>query len=172
MFGPSPSHDLTDQLEYNRIACQKKLKEHQRRALWTRHVFASQRPVIDFVPDSGDKAIGDHSFQKEEQTMDTAERKDCGRPTKEDDEEDKNHLFEEADDLEGVRVSPILEDIIRHIGDSYSPGNRYTEMTRLWAFKVLPSVEARRSIWFATSSRRRLLKLSLISLSLITFSQT
>jgi hypothetical protein len=49
-----------------------------------RHVFASQRPAIDFVLDPGDEAGGeDHSFQEEEQTMDTAEGEDCGRPREE-----------------------------------------------------------------------------------------
>jgi hypothetical protein len=102
----------------------KKLKEHQRRALWARHVFASQRPAMVIVSDPGDHGVGrNYSFQEEEQTMHTAEGEDCGRPSEEDGEEDENDLFEEEGDLEWARVSPILEDIIRHIGEPHSPGN-------------------------------------------------
>jgi hypothetical protein len=108
-------------LEYNRIACQKKLKEHQRQALCTKHVFASQRPVTVIVSDPADQAVGqDYSFQEEEQTMYTAKGEDCGRPSEEDSEEDENNLFEEEDSLERARVSPILEDVIRHIHDTLS----------------------------------------------------
>jgi hypothetical protein len=52
-------------------------------------------------------------------------------------EEDENNRFEKEDDLEGARVSSILEDIIRHIDDQHSPGNRYIEMTRLWTIEFL-----------------------------------
>jgi hypothetical protein len=70
----SPSHDLADRLEHNRIACQKKLKSHQRRAFWARHVFASQRPAAVIVSDPGDQAlVRDYSFQEEEQATHTAE---------------------------------------------------------------------------------------------------
>jgi hypothetical protein len=42
---------------------------------------------MDFVPHPGDEAVGgNHSFQKEEQTMDTAEGEDCGPPGDEDGE--------------------------------------------------------------------------------------
>jgi hypothetical protein len=34
-------------------------------------------------------------------------------------------------------VSPILEDIISHVDDPRSPGNRYTDMTPLWTFELL-----------------------------------
>jgi hypothetical protein len=119
MSGPSPSHDFADRLEENRIACQKKLKEHHRRAFWRRHVFASQYPAVDFVLDPSHEAVGrDYSFQEEEQTMDTAEGEDCGYPSEEDSEEDENSLFEEEDDLEGAQVSPIMEDIICHIDET------------------------------------------------------
>jgi hypothetical protein len=67
MSRPSPSHDLADRLEHNRIAWQKKLKEHQRRALWTGHVFASQRPLMVIISNPGDQAVGrGYSFQEEE----------------------------------------------------------------------------------------------------------
>jgi hypothetical protein len=37
---------------------------------------------MDFVLDPGDEVVGgNHSFQEEEQTMDTAEGEDCGRPS-------------------------------------------------------------------------------------------
>jgi hypothetical protein len=73
MSWPSPSHDLAGRLEHNRFACQKKLKEHQRRASWASHVSASQRSAMVIIPDPGDQAVGqDYSFQKEEQTMNTA----------------------------------------------------------------------------------------------------
>jgi hypothetical protein len=138
MSGRSPSHDLADRLEHNRIACQKKLKAHQRRVLWAIHVFASHRPAMVIVSDPGDQAIGrDYSFQKEEETMHAAGEEDCGRPSEENDEKDENNLFEDEDDLEGARVSPILEDVIRRINDPHSPGNRYTEMARLWTFEFL-----------------------------------
>jgi hypothetical protein len=48
-----------------------------------------------------------------------------------------NNLFEEEDDLKGARMVPMLEDAIHHIDDPHSPGNRYTEMTRLWVFELL-----------------------------------
>jgi hypothetical protein len=136
--GPSPSHDLAERLEHNRIACQKKLKEHQRRTLWATHVFASQRPAMVIVSDPGSQAVGqDYSFQEEEQTMHTAEGQDCVRLSEEDSKEDENNLFEAEDDLEGARVSAIMEDVIRHIDDPHSPGNRYTEMMRVWTFELL-----------------------------------
>jgi hypothetical protein len=138
MSGLSPSHDLADRLEHNRIACQKKLKEHQRRTLWARHAFASQRPAMAIVSGPGDQAVGrDYSFQEEEQTMRTAEREDCGRSSEEDGEGAENNLFEEENDLEGPKVSPILEDFIRHIDDSHSPTNQNTEMTGLWTSELL-----------------------------------
>jgi hypothetical protein len=63
MSAPLASHDLADRLEHNRIACQKKLKEHQCRALLVRHVFASQRPAMVIFSDPGDQAVGrDDSF--------------------------------------------------------------------------------------------------------------
>jgi hypothetical protein len=34
-------------------------------------------------------------------------------------------------------VSPILEDVIRHIDDPHSPGHRYPEMTPVWIFELL-----------------------------------
>jgi hypothetical protein len=69
--------------------------------------------------------------------MHTAEGENCGCPSEEDGEEYDNNLFEEENDLAGARVSPILEDVIRHIDGPHSPGNRYTEMTRLWTFELL-----------------------------------
>jgi hypothetical protein len=76
------------------------------------------------VSDPGDQAVGrGFSFQEEEQTMRTAEEGDCGCPNEEDGEEDEKNLFEEEDDREGARVSPILEDVIRRIDDPHSPGN-------------------------------------------------
>jgi hypothetical protein len=123
--GPTASRDPADRLEYNRIACQKKVKEHQCRALWVIYTFAGQHPAMDFVPDPGNEAVGgDYPFQEKEQIMATAEEKECGRPSAENSEEDENNLVEEEDDLEGARVSPILEDVICHINDSRSPGNR------------------------------------------------
>jgi hypothetical protein len=101
-------------------------------------VFASQRPATVIVSDPGDQAVGrNHSFQKEERPMPTAEGEDCGAPSKEESEEDESNLFEEADDLEGARVNLIPEDVIRHVDVPHSPGNRCTEMTRLWAFELL-----------------------------------
>jgi hypothetical protein len=101
-------------------------------------VFASQHAAMITVSDPGDPAIGrDYSFQEEEQTMHTAEGEDCRRLSEEDDEEDEKNLCDEDDNLRGARVSPILEDVIRPINDSYSPGNRDTEMTRLWTFEFL-----------------------------------
>jgi hypothetical protein len=66
-----------------------------------------------------------------------AEGEDLGRPSEEDGEEDENNVFEEENEFEGARVSLILEDVIRHIDYLHAPGNRYTEMTRLWAFGLL-----------------------------------
>jgi hypothetical protein len=54
-------------MDHNRIGCQKKLKEHQRRTLWARHVFVSQRPALIIISDPGDQAIGrGYSFQEGE----------------------------------------------------------------------------------------------------------
>jgi hypothetical protein len=90
------------------------------------------------VSHPGNQAVGrDYSFQEEDQTMHTAEGEDCRHPSKEDGEEDENSLFEEEDDLERTRVNTILEDIIRHVDDPHSPGNRYTEMTLLSPFELL-----------------------------------
>jgi hypothetical protein len=69
--------------------------------------------------------------------MHTAEGENCGHPSEEDGEEDENNLFEEEDNLEGVRMIPVLEDIICYIDDTHSPSNRYAEMTRLWVFELL-----------------------------------
>jgi hypothetical protein len=97
---------------------------------------------MDFVPDPGDEVVGgDYSFQEEEQTMHTAEEEDCGCPSEGDGGEDENNLFEAQDDLERARVSPILEDVIRHIDDPHSPGTRYIEMTRQWTFEFLRTCE-------------------------------
>jgi hypothetical protein len=86
-------------------------------------MIASHRPAMDFAPDSGGEAVGrDYSFQEAEQTMDTTEGEDCGRPSKENGEEGEGNLFEEERDLEGTRLSPILEDVIGHINDSHSLG--------------------------------------------------
>jgi hypothetical protein len=76
----------------------------------------------------------------------TQPREDCGRPTEEDSEEDENNLFEEEDDLDEARVSPTLEEVIRHIDDPLSPGNRYTEITRGGSLNFCARVEARPSI--------------------------
>jgi hypothetical protein len=59
-----------------------------------------------------------------------------GRPSEEDDKEDETNLLEEEDNHEGVRVSPILEDLIRHVDDPHFPGSRHAEMTRLWACEL------------------------------------
>jgi hypothetical protein len=101
-------------------------------------MLASQRPAMVIVSDPGDQAVGrDYSFQEEEQTMHTAKGEDCGGRSEEDGKEDENNLFEEGDDLEGARVSPIREDVIPHIDDPRSPDNRYSEMRRLWTFELL-----------------------------------
>jgi hypothetical protein len=124
-------------------------------------MFASQRPGRDFVPDPGTEPVGgDYSFHEERKTMDTTGGEDYVRPSKEYDEEDKNNLFKEEDDLEGARLSLILADAIRHIDDPPSPCNRYTEMTRLWTVELLRTVEARPSICFATSFRYHRVQLS------------
>jgi hypothetical protein len=103
MSGPFPSHDLADPLEHNHIACQKRLEEHQVRALWARHVFAGQRPAMVIASDPGDQAVDrDYSFQEDEQTMHTAEAEDCARSSEQDGEEDENNFFEEEDNLEGA----------------------------------------------------------------------
>jgi hypothetical protein len=68
---------------------------------------------MEIVSDPIDEAVGrDYSFQEEEQTVHTSGEDDCGRASEEDGEEDENNLFEEEDDLEGARVSPIIEDLI------------------------------------------------------------
>jgi hypothetical protein len=101
-------------------------------------MFPGQRPATVIVFDPGDQAVGrEYSFQEEEQTMHTAEGEDSGRPSEEDGEEDENNPFKEEDDLEGARVSPMLEDIIPHVDGPHSPGNQYPEMTRLWTFELL-----------------------------------
>jgi hypothetical protein len=90
------------------------------------------------VSDPGGQAVGgDYSFQEEEHPMETAGGEDCGCLSEEDGKEAENNLFEEEDDVEGARVSPKLEDAIRHIDNPHSPGNRQTEKTRLWEFELL-----------------------------------
>jgi hypothetical protein len=44
--------DLAGRLVQNRAACRKKLKEHQRLALWARQMFVNQRPHTDPDPKS------------------------------------------------------------------------------------------------------------------------
>jgi hypothetical protein len=90
-------------LEHDRIDCQKKLKKYQCRALWARHLFASQRSVMVIISDPCDQAVGrNYSFQEEKETMYTAEGGDCERLSEENGKEDENNLFEEEDDREGV----------------------------------------------------------------------
>jgi hypothetical protein len=94
--------------------------------------------------------------------MHTTEKEDCGIPSEVNGEEGENKWFEEEDDFEGARVGPILEEIICHIDDPHSPGNQYTETTRLWTFellrtcgsKVLDMVRGQ----FSVSSRHAFLK--------------
>jgi hypothetical protein len=94
--------------------------------------FYKLTPAMIIVSDPGDQAVGrDYSFQEEEQTMHTTGGQDCGRPSEEAGEENENNQFEEEDDLEEARVSPILENVFRHIVDPHFPGNQYTTITRL-----------------------------------------
>jgi hypothetical protein len=70
---------------------------------------------MDSISDPGNEAVGgDHLFQEEEQTMDTAKGQDCGRPSEEDGEENENILFEEEANLEGARVSPSFSIPMTH----------------------------------------------------------
>jgi hypothetical protein len=53
-------------------------------------------------------------------------------------------LFEEEDKMPELSDgNPILDDILRHIHDPHSPGNRYCEDIRRWAFEILRTCGAK-----------------------------
>jgi hypothetical protein len=124
-----------------RAACRKKLKEHQRRALWARQVFANQCQHADPDPrpitgeehlSEADAFIATDDFDKKisaepmERGMKTREKANSHGAS----EKEEDNFFEEEENLELTGGNPILDDILRHIDDPRSPGNRYCEGTR------------------------------------------
>jgi hypothetical protein len=121
----------------NRAPCKKKLKEHQRRALWVRQAFVNQSPHTDPDPklitgedhlSEADASIGADDFDKKipaepmESGMRTREKTNSHGASEEED-----NPLEEEENLELTGGNPILDDTLRHIDDPRSLGNRYCD---------------------------------------------
>jgi hypothetical protein len=152
MFHSLDPLDLTGRLAQNHAACRKKLEEDQRQALWARQAFANQCPHTDSDPKTitreehlseADALIAADGFDKKisaepmERGMRTREKTNSHGTSEED------NPFEEEENLELTGGNPILDEILRHTDDPRSPGNRYCEGTRRWAFELLRMCESK-----------------------------
>jgi hypothetical protein len=133
MFHSVDPRNFAGRLAQNRAACQKKLKDHQCRALWARQAFANQFPHTDPHPKpiTGEEHLSEADASV---TVDDIDEKisagpmERGMRTREKtnnhgaSEEEEDNPFEEEESLELTGGNPILDDILRHIDDPRSPG--------------------------------------------------
>jgi hypothetical protein len=127
--GPKPpSNPIANQLKQNRQHYERKLREHQRRALWARHAYSQLRPENDLSP--GNRPFPPRWSDDVRSVRSVGEWNRRGQAALD--------LFDSIDaNLEPPAGNPVLNDILHNLRRPNTRACGFGEETWRFAFELL-----------------------------------